>query len=77
MHVIKSPSIDRLFLEGAALILREGRNVESRAGKALQISNVTYVLTDSMSRIFQLRNPISKKYLCRELLAYFRGEPSR
>jgi thymidylate synthase len=73
MHFLTAPTLDGLFLQGAGIILRDGRDINSRAGEALQVTNVGYDLADSRNRIFWLRHPTSTKYMCREFLAYFRG----
>jgi thymidylate synthase len=73
MRIVTSPTLDGLFLEGAGIIIREGRKINTHAGEALQVVNVVYVLTNSRNRVFLLRNPTSTRYMCRELLAYFRG----
>ena len=73
MHVITAASVDQLVLAGIAHVLKTGEPVGARAGAAIQSYNVAYTLTDSTDRVLHLRHPASERYLCRELLAFFRG----
>jgi thymidylate synthase len=73
MYVITAASVDELVLAGIAHVLKTGEPIGARAGAAIQSYNVAYTLTDSKNRVFHLRHPGSERYLCRELLAFFRG----
>lgn len=73
MHVITAASVDDLVLAGIAHVLKTGEPIGARAGAAIQSYNVAYILTDCSDRVFHLRHPASERYLCRELLAFFRG----
>ena len=72
-HVVIGESVDELVVKGVRLIQEVGCDVTVRAGQARQAYSVTYVLTNSRNRIHLLRAPKSVRYLCRELIAYFRG----
>src|SRR5579885_383421 len=73
MHVISAASVDQLVLAGIDHVLQTGEHIGARAGSAIQSYNVAYTLTDSNDRVFHLRHPASERYMCRELLAFFRG----
>jgi thymidylate synthase len=66
-------SIDDLIVAGIRHIETTGEPISVEAGDAIQSYNVTYVLNNTLARIHTLRNPVSKKYLAGELMAYFRG----
>ncbi|AGK47630.1 thymidylate synthase family protein [Burkholderia thailandensis MSMB121] len=69
---IYGDSVDDLVRQGIHNIVKEGRKIKSRAGDAMQAYGVNYILKDPRSRVHSLRNG-AKRYLCRELLAYFSG----
>lgn len=71
--VIKADNIDDLVLQGAEYIKTHGIPFHARAGSGIQASEVTYVLTNPKNRLHLLRKPISIRYFCRELIAYFSG----
>lgn len=71
--VIRGDSVDRLVVEGAEHILRNGRQIHSRVGDAEQAYNVTYHFDGSRDRVHVLRAPQAIVYLCREFQEYFRG----
>ncbi|MCP1445063.1 thymidylate synthase [Pseudomonas sp. GGS8] len=65
-------SVDGLVKKGIVNILEHGHAISSRAGGARQAYGVNYILTNPLNRIHSLRKG-AKRYLCRELLAYFSG----
>ncbi|MDD5026396.1 MAG: thymidylate synthase [Candidatus Peribacteraceae bacterium] len=71
--VIRADNIDRLVVEGAEYILRNGRPIQSRVGDAIQAYNVTYHFDGSRDRVHVLRAPQAITYLCREFVEYFKG----
>ncbi|HHF4335540.1 thymidylate synthase [Haemophilus influenzae] len=71
-HNISADNIDDLVSKGCSLILNEGIDISSRAGKAKQCYNVNYTLINPRNRVHSLRKQ-AKGYLCKELLAYFKG----
>lgn len=74
-YTISADNIDELVIKGCSLILDKGIDISSRAGNAKQCYNVNYTLTDPRNRVHSLRKQ-AKIYLCKELLAYFRGSLS-
>lgn len=72
IHNISAEHIDDLVSEGCSYILEKGINISSRAGNAKQCYNINYILTNPRNRVHSLRKQ-AKKYLCKELLAYFNG----
>lgn len=72
-HIIVGDSIDELVQKGVLLIEETGEDIHVRSGSGKQSYSVIYVLKDSRRRLHLLRAPTSIRYLCRELIAYFRG----
>ena len=70
---ITAADIDELVLKGIQHIKNSGERINVTAGTGLQAYGVTYVLTDTMRRVHNLRYPSSLRYLCRELIAFFKG----
>ena len=66
-------NMDDLVFQGIQHIQEFGERLVSRNGPGLQAFQVDYVLTNSRSRLHLLRAPDTIRYLCRELIAYFRG----
>jgi thymidylate synthase len=73
MESISAASVDALILCGIKHVFQTGEYITARAGPAVQSYSVSYTLTDSRDRVFHLRHPTSERYLCRELLAFFKG----
>ncbi|MBR0844153.1 hypothetical protein JQ607_28475 [Bradyrhizobium liaoningense] len=71
-HTIVASSVDELVAKGIDHIQRYGERVEVRAGTGLQAYGVNYVLDNPRDRLHTARAG-AVKYLCRELLAYFKG----
>lgn len=72
-NIVKAQSIDELVQKGVALVEENGEYIKVRAGTGKQVYSVHYLLEDSTQRLHLLRAPLSIRYLCRELIAYFRG----
>ncbi|WP_027622516.1 thymidylate synthase [Acetivibrio clariflavus] len=70
---IKEESVDRLVYKGILNIINSGVNIKSRAGEALQAYNTNYFLLNPRRRLHTLREKVAIRYLCRELLSYFKG----
>jgi thymidylate synthase len=70
---IFSNNVDGLVVQGIQHIKDAGERISVTAGTGLQAYSVNYVLQDSRQRVHNLRHPASLHYLCRELIAYFRG----
>lgn len=66
-------SVDELVLQGIDNIRKTGVRIDSSSGPAFQSYGVNYLLLNSRNRLHSLRAPTSTQYLCRELLAYFKG----
>ncbi len=66
-------NIDEVILKGIGNIRENGELFEARAGSGQQAYDVNYILLNPLKRVHTLREPASKKYFCRELLAYFKG----
>ncbi|HEY8464024.1 MAG TPA: thymidylate synthase [Bacillota bacterium] len=65
-------SVDNLVYQGILNVLQNGVRIQARAGTALQAYHTNYTLLSSRRRLHTLRAR-AVTYLCRELLAYFRG----
>ncbi len=72
-HHIAKDSLDELVIAGIRLINSIGYQFKALAGNGIQAYNVTYTLLNPRNRLHLLRQPCSTRYLCRELLAYFKG----
>lgn len=71
--VIAADNINDLVLQAIGHIKHNGVVIEDNPKPCQQAYDVQYVLTNPRNRVHTLRNPAAKKYLCRELLAYFKG----
>src|ERR1700689_223378 len=71
--VIVGNTLDELILKGIRHIQEHGKKFSARAGSGLQAYDVSYTLLDPTKRLHCIRQPISIRYFCRELLAYFKG----
>lgn len=69
---IYGENVDELVQQSIRHIFKHGEKIQVRAGKALQSYGVNYILTNPRNRLHCLRTG-AIKYLCRELLAYFKG----
>ncbi|MFJ3386961.1 MULTISPECIES: thymidylate synthase [unclassified Lysinibacillus] len=69
---IYGSSVDELVKEAISHILNNGTEIRVRAGDALQAYGVNYILTNPKDRLHSLRAG-ANRYLCRELVAYFKG----
>lgn len=69
---INGSSVDELVEKGIQHILSTAERIVSRAGLARQSYGVNYILKNPRNRLHNLRKE-SKKYLCREFIAYFNG----
>ncbi|WP_436867119.1 thymidylate synthase [Bacillus fungorum] len=69
---IYGESVDELVKQSIEYILKNGEKIHVRAGKALQSYGVNYILTNPRNRLHCVRKG-AIQYLCRELLAYFKG----
>lgn len=65
--------MDELVYKGIINIQENGTVITIRAGVCQQTYGVSYKLLHSVNRIFNLRNSITIRYFCRELLAFFKG----
>lgn len=70
---IISNGIDDLIVRGIKLIRAKGQRINVSAGSAVQAYGVNYFLLNSRNRLHHLRDPVSIRYFCKELLAYFKG----
>lgn len=70
---LQADNIDSLVYKGIAHIKKYGSYITARAGTAQQAYDVNYVLTNSRNRVHYLRKPLSVRYFCKELQAYFDG----
>lgn len=70
---IMSNNMDDLVVQGIKNILDQGVRVSAKSKYCLQSYNVSYTLTNPLDRVFTLRQPHSVRYLCRELLSFFKG----
>lgn len=66
-------NMDDLVVQGIENIFKNGVRVSAKAKHCLQVYNVSYTLTNPLDRVLTLRQPHSIRYLCRELLAFFKG----
>lgn len=66
-------NVDELVLKGIQYIKHFGEKISVTADDGIQAYGVTYILTNPRNRLHNLRYPESIQYLCRELIAYFRG----
>lgn len=66
-------NIDDLVTKGIQHIEEHGSRFEARAGSGKQAYDVNFILSDPHNRVHTLRAPVATRYLCRELLAYFKG----
>ena len=66
-------NIDDLILKGIKNIKDKGELFEARAGSGQQAYDVNYTLLNPLNRVHRLREQVSRRYFCRELLAYFKG----
>ncbi|WP_217895917.1 thymidylate synthase [Bacillus thuringiensis] len=69
---IYGENVDELVKQSINYIFKNGEKIQVRAGNALQSYGVNYILTNPRNRIHCLRKG-AIQYLCRELLAYFKG----
>jgi len=70
---IQGDSVDSLVVQGIRHIRETGEEIKARAGDAIQSYGVNYILTNSRNRLHNLRETTARRYLARELLAYFKG----
>jgi thymidylate synthase len=70
---IVASNIDNLVLQGIKNIRDNGELFEARAGSGQQAYDVSYTLTNPLNRVHNIRKGVARRYLCRELLAYFNG----
>jgi thymidylate synthase len=70
---IIADNIDSLILQGIKNIKDNGELFEARAGSGQQAYDVSYTLTNPLNRVHNIRKGPARRYLCRELLAYFNG----
>ena len=70
---IISNSVNELVKRGVLDILKDGTNVNAKAGTGLQLYSVNFILENSRNRVHNIRGVKSIKYLAREFLAYFNG----
>src|SRR5207245_3088899 len=70
---IIASDIDQLVLQGIEHIKQKGLLFSAKAGSGQQAYDVNYILTNPLNRVHNIRNPIAKRYFCKELLAYFKG----
>lgn len=70
---IVAETLDELVIKGIQHIKENGERFKAHAGNGQQAYDVSYTLLNPKKRLHYLRNPISIKYFCKELLAYFRG----
>ena len=73
IKTIVADSVDQLVIQGINHIKQHGTRFTAQAGSGVQSYDVNYVLKNPCNRVHMLRAPTSVKYLCRELLAYFKG----
>ena len=66
-------NVDDLVVQGITHIRECGQRIDVTAGPGTQAFGVNYILENSRARLHTLRHPVSTRYLCRELLAYFQG----
>lgn len=71
--VISADNLDDLIVKGIRHILEKGERFTAAAGTGHVAYSMNYVLADSRQRILNIRNPQALQYLCRELIAYFKG----
>jgi len=70
---IKADDLDSLIVRGIRHIKKHGERFKAAAGTGLQAHSIIYILNDSRQRVHNIRNPEALRYLCRELIAYFKG----
>lgn len=76
IETIVAEDVDQLVVKGIKYITEHGFPISVTAGTGIQAFGVNYVLLNSRNRVHNLRYPASLRYLCRELLAYFKGSPN-
>lgn len=70
---IVSDDIDKLVLKGMKHIVEDGEVIKDNPKPCQQAYNVHYTLVNPLNRVHNIRNPIAKKYLCKELIEFFKG----
>ncbi|MFA6066745.1 MAG: thymidylate synthase [Candidatus Babeliaceae bacterium] len=70
---IVSDNVDELIIKAIKNITENGTYIQDNPKPCQQAYSVHYTLLNPLNRVHNLRNPVSKKYLCKELLAFFKG----
>lgn len=66
-------SVRELVFKGIKHISENGRRIDVTAGPGRQAYDVNFRLTGSRNRVHDLLAPTSVRYMCDELIAFFRG----